>query len=245
MEQFTNPENKRKWAEAMTLLDEFRTAQEKAEGSSGTADAFPATKLLLTEAAPRATTMFFEISKMIDEEDRHEATPARKRLLKTMADVRGNFAASTAQLRMFIVTGDPTVKEEFWQVWRTFEKHFAALGTIVADIASASAEQASGIDQINRALNRMDEVMQQNSALVEQNAGTAKALKEQQSAMNEQVRFFKFSDNGRRQARSPVSNGSSGTALSSDREAGGWRKQVVQTHGALALAADEEFWVGI
>ncbi len=127
VEQFTNPENKRKWAEAKNLLEEFRSAQEKAEAISGTADAFPATKLLVTEAAPRAATMFVEISKMIDEEDRQEATPARKRLLKTMADVRGNFAAATAQLRMFIVTGDAPVKEQFTQIWQAFEKHLAAL----------------------------------------------------------------------------------------------------------------------
>ena len=50
---------------------------------------------------------------------------------------------------------------------------------IVSEIASASAEQATGIDQVNRALTQMDEVTQQNSALVEQNAAAAKALEQQ------------------------------------------------------------------
>ncbi|MDT3687584.1 MAG: methyl-accepting chemotaxis protein [Pseudorhodoplanes sp.] len=66
------------------------------------------------------------------------------------------------------------------------------VAVIVADIANASAEQASGIDQINKALNQMDEVTQQNSALVEENAATAKTLEDQQSAMNERVGFFRF-----------------------------------------------------
>jgi methyl-accepting chemotaxis protein len=66
------------------------------------------------------------------------------------------------------------------------------VAAIVADIANASAEQASGIDQINKALNQMDEVTQQNSALVEENAATAKTLEDQQSAMNERVGFFRF-----------------------------------------------------
>ena len=44
------------------------------------------------------------------------------------------------------------------------------VATIVSDIASASAEQAGGIDQVNKALTQMDEVTQQNSALVEENA---------------------------------------------------------------------------
>jgi methyl-accepting chemotaxis protein len=63
---------------------------------------------------------------------------------------------------------------------------------IVADIASASNEQATGIDQVNKALNRMDEVTQQNSALVEENAATAKTLEHQATAMDERVSFFKL-----------------------------------------------------
>lgn len=61
---------------------------------------------------------------------------------------------------------------------------------IVADIASASNEQATGIDQINKALTQMDEVTQQNSALVEENAATAKTLESQSKAMDEQVSKF-------------------------------------------------------
>jgi PAS domain S-box-containing protein len=61
---------------------------------------------------------------------------------------------------------------------------------IVADIASASAEQASGIEQVNKALTQMDEVTQQNSALVEENAATAKTLEHQANAMNDRVAAF-------------------------------------------------------
>jgi PAS domain S-box-containing protein len=61
---------------------------------------------------------------------------------------------------------------------------------IVADIANASAEQASGIEQVNKALTQMDEVTQQNSALVEENAATAKTLEHQANAMNDRVSAF-------------------------------------------------------
>ncbi len=50
---------------------------------------------------------------------------------------------------------------------------------IVADISNASTEQSTGIEQINKALTQMDEVTQQNSALVEENAATAKSLQDQ------------------------------------------------------------------
>jgi methyl-accepting chemotaxis protein len=61
---------------------------------------------------------------------------------------------------------------------------------IVSDIASASAEQATGLEQVNKALAQMDEVTQQNSALVEENAATAKTLENQAKAMDEQVAVF-------------------------------------------------------
>jgi methyl-accepting chemotaxis protein len=65
---------------------------------------------------------------------------------------------------------------------------------IVSDIAAASAEQSTGLDQVNIALTQMDEVTQQNSALVEQNAAAAKALEQQSQAMDEQVSSFRLGD---------------------------------------------------
>jgi methyl-accepting chemotaxis protein len=43
-------------------------------------------------------------------------------------------------------------------------------------IATASVEQSTGIEQINKALSQVDEATQQNSALVGENAATAKTL---------------------------------------------------------------------
>jgi methyl-accepting chemotaxis protein len=70
----------------------------------------------------------------------------------------------------------------------------------VSDIASASAEQATGIEQVNKALTQMDEVTQQNSALVEENAATAKTLEHQAKAMDERVAFFQLGDAGQIEA---------------------------------------------
>ena len=65
---------------------------------------------------------------------------------------------------------------------------------IVSEIASASGEQATGIDQVKAALSQMDQVTQQNSALVEQNAAAAKALEQQSQGMAEQVGIFHVGD---------------------------------------------------
>jgi methyl-accepting chemotaxis protein len=69
---------------------------------------------------------------------------------------------------------------------------------IVADIAHASSEQASGLDQVNKALTQMDEVTQQNSALVEENAAAAKTLEDQSRTATERLAAFRFADDGER-----------------------------------------------
>jgi len=68
------------------------------------------------------------------------------------------------------------------------------VAAIVAEIANASAEQATGIEQVNKALTQMDEVTQQNSALVEENAATAKTLEQQAKAMDERVAYFRLDE---------------------------------------------------
>jgi methyl-accepting chemotaxis protein len=64
----------------------------------------------------------------------------------------------------------------------------------ISNVASACVEQAVGIEQVNKALTQMDETTQQNSALVEENAATAKTLEHQSRSMDERISFFKFDD---------------------------------------------------
>ena len=69
-----------------------------------------------------------------------------------------------------------------------------SVADLVSDIAGASLEQSSGVDEVNRALTQMDEVTQQNSALVEENAATAKTLEHQAKTMDDRVSFFRIDD---------------------------------------------------
>jgi len=63
---------------------------------------------------------------------------------------------------------------------------------IMAEIAAASAEQSTGIEEISGAVNQMDEMTQQNAALVEQAAASAESLLEQATDMSQAVAVFKF-----------------------------------------------------
>ncbi|MGF6492909.1 methyl-accepting chemotaxis protein [Luteibacter sp. 621] len=64
---------------------------------------------------------------------------------------------------------------------------------IVAEIAAASSEQSAGIDQVNHAVLQMDEMTQQNAALVEESAAAARAMHEQATELSRQVSFFQVS----------------------------------------------------
>jgi methyl-accepting chemotaxis protein len=121
------------------------------------------------------------------------------------------------------------------------------VATIVSDIANASREQASGIDQVTRALTQMDEATQQNSALVEENAATAKTLEEQQAAMTERISFFRFGQGRAAAAPKPAAR-SQVTAPAAAAKRPASRPAILRrdrpaarTIGANALAADQDW----
>lgn len=62
---------------------------------------------------------------------------------------------------------------------------------IIEEITAASEAQHAGIQQINHAVDQMDEATQQNAALVEQAAASAAALKEQAGSLSRTVRVFR------------------------------------------------------
>ncbi|NDP41082.1 MAG: HAMP domain-containing protein, partial [Rhodoferax sp.] len=63
---------------------------------------------------------------------------------------------------------------------------------IMSEITAASQEQSDGIEQVNQAIGQMDEVTQQNAALVEQAAAAAESLQDQAAALAQAVSVFKL-----------------------------------------------------
>jgi len=80
---------------------------------------------------------------------------------------------------------------------------------IMGEITAASIEQSAGIDQVNSAITSMDEVTQQNAALVEEAAAAAESLVEQAVTLMDTVNEFKLNGgnqvtNNRRASNSPM-----------------------------------------
>ena len=72
------------------------------------------------------------------------------------------------------------------------------VATIMGEITNASVEQSAGIEETNRAITQMDEMTQQNAALVEQAAAAAESLEEQALKLAAAIATFKLNqDSGR------------------------------------------------
>ncbi|HYQ23812.1 methyl-accepting chemotaxis protein [Stenotrophomonas sp.] len=67
---------------------------------------------------------------------------------------------------------------------------------LMSDIAAASKEQAAGIEQVNQVVVQMDQVTQQNAALVEEATAASRALEEQANALTTSVSVFQIEQGG-------------------------------------------------
>jgi methyl-accepting chemotaxis protein len=65
---------------------------------------------------------------------------------------------------------------------------------IVSEISTSSREQSDGIEQINLAITQMDQVTQENAALVEQSAAAAQAMQNQAAQLSDLMGTFKLDD---------------------------------------------------
>jgi methyl-accepting chemotaxis protein len=63
---------------------------------------------------------------------------------------------------------------------------------IMGEISAASKEQSTGVAQVGEAITQMDQVTQQNAALVEESAAAADSLKTQAQALVQAVAVFKL-----------------------------------------------------
>jgi len=68
------------------------------------------------------------------------------------------------------------------------------ISDLIGEITTASQEQSTGIDQVNTAVTQLDEVTQQNAALVEEAAAAAMSLVDQADKLNQKVSEYKLNN---------------------------------------------------
>ena len=77
---------------------------------------------------------------------------------------------------------------------------------IMGEIAAASEEQSSGIEQVARAVTQMDEVTQQNAALVEEAAAAAQSLEDQAGKLRTAVAVFQLEEGAFKAPAAPIAH---------------------------------------
>jgi methyl-accepting chemotaxis protein len=88
-----------------------------------------------------------------------------------------------------VETGSAQVRQA-GDIMRDVVEAVSGVTTIMNEIAAASREQSEGIGQVNQAVAQMDEVTQQNAALVEQAAAASGSLQEQAARLHDAVAVF-------------------------------------------------------
>ena len=104
------------------------------------------------------------------------------------------------------------------QSGQTLEKIVASVkkvSDIVAEIAAASREQSSGIEQVNRAVMQMDELTQQNAALVEQATAASQAMAEQVRGLNDMLARYRIAEAALGATTNNTASHASGSAVTS------------------------------
>ena len=91
--------------------------------------------------------------------------------------------------------------EEAGRTTREIVTSIKRVTDIMAEISAASVEQSSGIEQVNMAITQMDDVTQQNAALVEEAAAAAESLEEQALQLVQVVTRFKIGGTASEPAR--------------------------------------------
>ncbi len=167
-EHWTNPANLEKWADFKNILAEFKIAQQATEVIAHSADEYPATKILIDQAAPKAAIMAKEITALIDEEQTLEATIERKNLLGVMADVRGTIGLSIANIRAFMLTGDTKFETNFERLWAKNTRRYADLSNLT-DLMTTSQKSSfkklgSARDVFTKLPSKMFEIRKSNKA---------------------------------------------------------------------------------
>jgi len=117
-----------------------------------------------------------------------EVRSLAQRSSQAAKDIKGLIVNSSSQVQdgVQLVRRTGNTLEEIMQ-------SIIGVADIVADIATASGEQAVGIDQVNTALTQIDQTTQQNAAMVEENLAAARMLDQQAGTMVERIGRFKLS----------------------------------------------------
>jgi len=156
---WTDPANIARLRRLTISVDTFRAAQQEVEEISHTDANIESYTMLLTEAAPRASKLIKALGAIIDEEESLPATPARKQLLKNLADTRGSFAVGVANIRAYLLSGDEAFRSNFDAKWRVNKDRVARINKSSALFTASQTVQWNNFVRIRKEFAQLPQQM--------------------------------------------------------------------------------------
>ncbi|WGI25030.1 methyl-accepting chemotaxis protein [Halomonas alkaliantarctica] len=123
-------------------------------------------------------------------------------------EIKALIEASSTQVKegsVLVESAGETMREVVASVRRVTD--------IMDEISAASQEQSSGIEQVNQAITQMDEVTQQNAALVQEASSAASSLEEQAAKLESVVSTFRLAEGETRTQYAPLTTPQTQPAL--------------------------------
>jgi methyl-accepting chemotaxis protein len=117
-------------------------------------------------------------------------------------NLAGRSASASKEIKELIVTSGKQVTEGVDLVEKSAEtlndivSSVGKVAELIAGISNASNEQSEGIKEVNAAVTQMDEMTQQNAALVEENTAAIQSMMAQSDALDRLIRQFKVDEDG-------------------------------------------------
>ena len=100
--------------EILSKINDLNKIQTKIYETYKSEENIPAKKLLDSSYLPHINSIFTDISAMIDEEKNNPGSSIRRQLFSKMADYRGYLTKAIAQLNSYLISQNPSEKEEFY-----------------------------------------------------------------------------------------------------------------------------------
>jgi methyl-accepting chemotaxis protein len=118
-----------------------------------------------------------------------EVRTLAQRSAQAAREIKGLIVASTEK-----VEGGARLAQDTGNAMREIVNGVQRVTDIIAEISTAATHQSGGIGQVNEAVTQLDQMTQQNAALVEQSAAAAASMREQATRLAESVATFRLAD---------------------------------------------------
>ena len=109
----------------------------------------------------------------------------------------GRSATAAQEIKLLIndtvekVNHGTTLVNDSGATLRDIVESINKVGVIISEISSATSDQMSGFMEVSKAINQLDEMTQQNAALVEEAAAASESMADQSNNLRELMQFFK------------------------------------------------------